>query len=367
MSFSAQLPRVSVRVPAKINLELLVGPLRDDGFHDLATVFHAVGLFDVVTAEPADTWGVTVTGSYAEQFEGAPAGENLALKAARLLARHADEVEQVRVLPVHLTVNKEIPVAAGMAGGSADAAGALVACDALWGLDTPVETLHELAAQLGSDVNFALTGGTAIGTGRGEQVTPALIDSRFNWVVVTSSEGLSTPAVFRELDRRREGQEVPAPATSAGLLAALRSGDPEALGAAMTNDMQAAAVGLLPQIQAVLNAGDKAGAVAGLLSGSGPTCVFLARSAEHARELRAALDAAGVGEHVIRTSGPARGAHVISDPNNPGPTPPRPPTPGQHRGEPHRASPHQLQPKPGPFMPSRFFPGGNNPGPGGIA
>ena len=299
---------VSVRVPAKINLELAVGPLRDDGYHDLATVFHA---------ETADAWGVTVTGPYADLFENDVAAEdNLAVKAGRLLARATEHTLRIQVPPAHLTIHKTIPVAAGMAGGSADAAGALVACDTLWGIDTPQEMFHELAAQLGSDVNFALVGGTAIGTGRGEKVVPALSEHRFDWVVVTSRSGLSTAAVFRELDRLRAEREVPAPTTSPELLAALRSGDVGALGVALTNDMQEAAVSLLPEINQVLQAGLAAGAVAGLLSGSGPTCAFLARDAEHSRELLAQLstelEAVGLGDQIIRTSGPARGAHVIT-------------------------------------------------------
>lgn len=308
-------PAVSVRVPAKINLELVVGPRREDGYHELATVFHAVALFDVVTARPAREWGVTVTGPYAHLFESdVEPDDNLAVRAATLLAEAAARTGGVGVTPVHLTIDKSIPVAAGMAGGSADAAAALVACDALWDLNTPMTGLHELAARLGSDVNFALIGGTAVGSGRGEKVTPEPSTSRFEWVVVTADEGLSTPAVFAELDRLRAQRTVPAPITAPALLRALRSGDVEALGGALANDLEEAACSLRPELAATIVAGTEAGAVAGLVSGSGPTVVFLARDAGHARTLASHLTASNVGAQVICASGPARGAHVIPGP-----------------------------------------------------
>lgn len=302
---SARRDAVTVRVPAKLNLELLVGTLRADGYHDLSTVFHAVSLFDLVTVEEADDWSVEVLGPYSHLV---PAGDgNLALDAAKLLGSW-EGVER----PVKITIDKSIPVAAGLAGGSADAAGALVACDALWGLDSDRAVLDSLAERLGSDVNFALTGGTAIGSGRGERVAPVLGRGRYEWVLVTSDEGLSTPAVFAELDRIREGREIRPPEPTPAMMAALRNGDVEALGAALTNDLQEAALSLRPELGDVLMAGLECGALGGLVSGSGPTVAFLAANPEQALDLVSALTASEIGALVKRAGGPVHGAHVVT-------------------------------------------------------
>ena len=298
--------RVTVRVPAKVNLALSVGPPRPDGYHDLATVFHAVGLFDEVTATASDTLTLTCEGEGAADV---PLDEtNLAWRAAVLLARAAGRPPAVRL---HLA--KGIPVAGGMAGGSADAAGALVACDALWGTGLSREELHTLAAQLGSDVPFALYGGTAMGTGRGEQIAPVLARGEFHWVFAFAHEGLSTPAVFRELDRLREaaGEQAPAPGVDEELLRALRAGDSTLLGAALRNDLTRPATSLRPDLRATLQAGRDAGAIGTLLSGSGPTCAFLAADAVAAAAIASALEAAPSVRAVRRALGPAAGAHVL--------------------------------------------------------
>ncbi|MEY9930161.1 4-diphosphocytidyl-2-C-methyl-D-erythritol kinase [Catenulispora sp. GP43] len=297
---------VTVRVPAKVNLALSVGPLRPDGYHDLATVFHAVGLYDEVSAAPAEALAVSCEGE--GQVEVPLDGTNLAWRAAELLARTVGRAPAVRL---HLT--KGIPVAGGMAGGSADAAGALVACDALWGSGLSRDDLHELAAQLGSDVPFALHGGTAMGTGRGEQITPVLARGEFHWVFAFAHEGLSTPAVFRELDRLREaaGEQAAAPGVDEELLRALRAGDSTLLGAALRNDLTRPATSLRPDLRATLQAGREAGALGTLLSGSGPTCAFLAADAVSAAALAAALAAAPSVRAVRRALGPAAGAHVL--------------------------------------------------------
>lgn len=156
----ARMNSVTVRVPAKVNLQLAVGPLRDDGYHDLVNVFHAVSIFDEVTATAETGMSVRVEGEGADQVPDDD--DNLAIRAALALAGHAG-----RSYGVNLVIRKAIPVAGGMAGGSADAAAALVACNELWGLGLPTEDLLEIAADLGSDVPFALLGGTAVGTGRG--------------------------------------------------------------------------------------------------------------------------------------------------------------------------------------------------------
>ena len=297
---------VTVRVPAKVNLALSVGPLRPDGYHDLATVFHGVGLFDEVTASTADTLTLTCEGE--GQVDVPLDDTNLAWRAAELLARTAGRSPAVR-----LHIAKGIPVAGGMAGGSADAAGALVACDALWGTGLSRDDLHALAAQLGSDVPFALHGGTAMGTGRGEQITPVLARGEFHWVFAFAHEGLSTPAVFRELDRLREqaGEQAAAPGVDEELLRALRAGDSTLLGAALRNDLTRPATSLRPDLRATLQAGQDAGAIGTLLSGSGPTCAFLAADAVAAARVAAALETAPTVRAVRRALGPAAGAHVL--------------------------------------------------------
>lgn len=304
-SAATPLRSVTARVPAKINLELMVGPPRPDGYHHLATVFQAVGLHDDVSVEPAQDWGVTVNGPYADLV---PAdGTNLAMRAARLLARSAG-VD----VPVHITIDKDIPVAAGMAGGSADAAGALLACDALWDLSSPRTTLEDLAAELGSDVPFALLGGTAMGSGRGDQLAPVLGRGRYTWVFALSDVGLSTPQVYAECDRLRSSRRVPEPAPSAAMMTALRSGDAVSLGLALSNDLQPAALSLQPHLEEVLRTGLDNGALGGIVSGSGPTVAFLVSDLERSLDLAVALSASGVAHCVKRAAGPVRGAHLLT-------------------------------------------------------
>ncbi|WP_327306352.1 4-(cytidine 5'-diphospho)-2-C-methyl-D-erythritol kinase [Streptomyces sp. NBC_01298] len=294
---------VTVRVPAKVNVQLAVGAARPDGFHDLANVFLAVSLYDEVTATPAAGLTVTCAGPDADKV---PLDRtNLVARAAQILA------ERAGLRPdVHLHIEKRIPVAGGMAGGSADGAGALLACDALWGLKTPVEELLALCAELGSDVPFSLVGGAALGTGRGEILTPVAAGG-FHWVFAVADGGLSTPAVFREFDRLTAGTEVPVPQASPALLAALASGDPDELAATLANGLQPAALSLRPSLADTLAAGTDAGALAALVSGSGPTTAFLVRDAESAAKVSAALTASGTcrGTHVATS--PAPGATVL--------------------------------------------------------
>ncbi|MFK0234226.1 4-(cytidine 5'-diphospho)-2-C-methyl-D-erythritol kinase [Streptomyces vinaceus] len=295
---------VTVRVPAKVNVQLAVGAARPDGFHDLANVFLAVSLYDEVTVTAAETLTVTCAGPDADQV---PLDRtNLAARAAEILAaRHG------RSDAVHIHIAKNIPVAGGMAGGSADGAGALLACDALWGLDTPRAQLLEICAELGSDVPFSLVGGAALGTGRGELLTPVEAGT-FHWVFAVADGGLSTPAVFREFDRLAEGRSIPAPEASPALLAALASGDPGALAATLANDLQPAALSLRPQLAPTLEAGTSAGALATLVSGSGPTTAFLVRDAESALKVAAALEASGTCRTTRTATSPAAGATVLA-------------------------------------------------------
>lgn len=298
---------VTVRVPAKVNVQLAVGGARPDGFHDLANVFLAVGLYDEVTATPADELRVTCAGPGADQV---PLDRtNLAARAALALAeRHGLGAAEAAV---HLHIAKDIPVAGGMAGGSADAAGALLACDALWGTRASREELLDICAELGSDVPFSLVGGAALGTGRGERLRTLDVGGTFHWVFAVADGGLSTPAVYREFDRLHEGTEVPEPVASEELLAALAKGDTDALAATLANDLQPAALSLFPSLATTLAAGREAGALAALVSGSGPTTAFLARDAESARTVAAALLASGTCRAARTADSPAPGATVI--------------------------------------------------------
>jgi 4-diphosphocytidyl-2-C-methyl-D-erythritol kinase len=314
---------VTVRVPAKLNLQLAVGPPRADGYHDLVTVFHAVSLFDEVAAEPAGSDRVTVTGEGADRV---PAGQdNLALRAvAALRAAMAGPATGFAVDPggVHITIAKRIPVAAGLAGGSADAAAALVACNDLWDVGLSQRQLLEVAARVGSDVAFALLGGTAVGRGRGERLTPALAPATpYHWVLAFADGHLSTPEVYAALDRLRAAraggargtaQAAPAePDLDATLMSALRSGEARLVGRALSNDLQPAALSLFPALRKTLAAGLELGALGALVAGSGPTCVFLAASADRALDLAVSLSGAGVCRSVARVTGPVAGAAVL--------------------------------------------------------
>ena len=300
---------VTAVAPAKLNLALAVGSPRKDGYHEVATVYHAVALFDEVVASPSDGLRVTLDEKSSVAIEGVPVdASNLAGRAAQLLAD-----ETGRDPDVHLQLRKGIPVAGGMAGGSADAAATLVACDALWRTDVPRTDLAALAARLGSDVPFSLLGGTALGHGRGEHLSPVLGRGRFDWVFALAEGGLSTPAVYAECDRLREGRVLPEPRVSDAMMAALRAGDATQLGAALHNDLQAAACSLRPQLRQTLEVGEECDALGSIVSGSGPTVAFLARDAEHALDIAVGLSASGVARMVKRTHGPVAGARLGSE------------------------------------------------------
>ncbi|MFI1167062.1 4-(cytidine 5'-diphospho)-2-C-methyl-D-erythritol kinase [Streptomyces sp. NPDC020801] len=302
---SAATVTVTVRVPAKVNVQLAVGAARPDGFHDLANVFLAVGLYDEVTVTPSAD-GLRVT------CEGPDAGQvpldhtNLAARAALALA------ERRGIEPaVHIHIAKDIPVAGGMAGGSADGAGALLACNELWQAGASRAELLAICAELGSDVPFGLVGGAALGTGRGEQLRALEVGGTFHWVFAVADGGLSTPAVYREFDRLNEGVRIPEPAASDDLLAALAKGDAAALAATVSNDLQPAALSLRPSLADTLATGRAAGALAGLVSGSGPTTAFLAPDAEAATTLARALVASGTCRAARIAESAAPGAKVL--------------------------------------------------------
>lgn len=295
---------VTVRVPAKVNAQLAVGAARPDGFHDLANVFLAVGLYDEVTATPADELTITCSGPDAAQVP-LDTGNLAARAALALAARHG-------IAPgVHLHITKDIPVAGGMAGGSADGAAALLACDALWGTGATREELLAICAELGSDVPFSLVGGAALGVGRGEQLTPVEVGGTFHWVFAVADGGLSTPAVYGEFDRLTAGRDIPAPTASESLLDALRSGDSGALAATLSNDLQPAALSLRPSLADTLAAGTGAGALAALVSGSGPTTAFLVADEASARKVADALLGSGTCRNARIAVSPAPGATVV--------------------------------------------------------
>jgi len=306
---AARTTSVCVRSPAKINLGLSVGRLEDDGYHQVATVFHAVSLFDevTVTSTESDEVHLTLDGA---ATHGVPTGEtNLAVRAARLLAERAG----VRG-GADLVLHKGIPVAGGMAGGSADAAATLVACDAAWRTCLPRTELLSLAAELGADVSFALVGGTAVGSGRGEQLTPALARGQHHWVLALADEGLSTPEVYAEFDRLTAGRATPEPRVSDELMQALRRGDDAALGASLGNDLQPAAFSLRPGLADLADVGRQYGALGAVVSGSGPTVAFLVSDPEQGLDLSVALTASGACQVVKRAHGPVHGAR-IADPS----------------------------------------------------
>ncbi|MDT5245869.1 MAG: 4-diphosphocytidyl-2-C-methyl-D-erythritol kinase [Mycobacterium sp.] len=304
---------VTVRVPGKVNLYLAVGDRRDDGYHELTTVFHAVSLLDEVTVRTADVLSVELAG---EGVESLPVDErNLAWRAAELMAEHVGRAPDVAI-----SIEKSIPVAGGMAGGSADAAAVLVAINTLWELGVPRRDLHALAAQLGSDVPFALHGGTALGTGRGEELATVLARSTFHWALAFADDGMSTAAVYSEIDRLRAtagaGRDQPPRLDDPEpVLAALASGDPAELAPLLGNDLQPAALSLDPGLRRTLRAGAEAGALAGIVSGSGPTCAFLCASAASAIDVGAQLAGAGVCRTVRVASGPVHGARVVPAPS----------------------------------------------------
>ncbi|WP_439032153.1 4-(cytidine 5'-diphospho)-2-C-methyl-D-erythritol kinase [Gordonia terrae] len=311
-SLSVVTDSVTARAPSKVNLHLGVGPRRDDGYHDLVTVFQALSLHDDIRVARAHETSVLIRG---EGAGSVPADDsNLAVRAATALADWAE-----RSGTVAIEIDKTIPVAGGMAGGSADAAGALVALAALWKLDIGRDDLAAIAADLGSDVPFALHGSTALGTGRGERLMQVLSRGEFHWVLALARVGLSTPAVYQELDRLRDSRSGEVAADDEpdllrrpdALMQALASGDPHAVAPLLHNDLQPAALSLQPTLRRTLRAGVDAGALGGIVSGSGPTCAFLCADETSAVNVAAELSGAGVARSVRTAHGPAPGARVL--------------------------------------------------------
>jgi len=296
---------VTVRVPGKVNVYLGVGPREFSGYHELATIFQAVGIYDEVTVSAADSLTISGLGAFADRI---PTDEtNLAWKAAELVARACGEEPNV-----HIQIDKSIPIAAGMAGGSADAAATLVACDTYWNAGIPRDQLDAMAATLGSDVPFMLHGGCALGVGRGDVLSPVMIRGSFHWVFATFDEGLSTAQIYEKTDELRGLEFEAEPEVPTELLSALARGDAPALGRLLHNDLQLAATTSRPLLGRVLEQGIDYGALGAIVSGSGPTCAFLVRDESSAIDLVVALKASGLVDDVLRTHGPVHGARVIS-------------------------------------------------------
>ena len=296
---------VTVRVPGKVNVYLGVGPREFSGYHELATIFQAVGIYDEVTVSAADSLTISGLGAFANRI---PTDEtNLAWKAAELVARACGEEPNV-----HIQIDKSIPIAAGMAGGSADAAATLVACDTYWNAGIPRDQLDAMAATLGSDVPFMLHGGCALGVGRGDVLSPVMIRGSFHWIFATFDEGLSTAQIYEKTDELRGLEFEAEPEVPTELLSALARGDAPALGRLLHNDLQLAATTSRPQLGRVLEQGIDYGALGAIVSGSGPTCAFLVRDEASAIDLVVALKASGLVDDVLRTHGPVHGARVIS-------------------------------------------------------
>ena len=291
---------VTVTVPAKINLRLAVGDLRPDGFHDLLTVFHAISLHDKITVSERGG-GLTITGEGAGIVSTGL--DNLAWRAARALAAHIDDPDRVDGLKIVL--DKAIPVAGGMAGGSADAAGTLLALRKLWQLDVTDAELATIAARLGSDIPFMLIGRTALGKGRGENLTPVPVATTLHWVVAVDTGALSTPVVFAKLDKLRAQGHRDDAGPVEPLLAALAEGNVPDIAKWLGNDLQAPALCLRPSLADTLDAGLAAGALAGVVSGSGPTCVFLAADATEAGVIADHLTRSGVCRDALVATGEA--------------------------------------------------------------
>ena len=296
---------VEVQAPAKVNLQLSVGPKEADGYHQVVTVFQAVSLMDVIKISESDQFGISIKGDYTT---GVPLDQsNLIFKAVQLMSEKFDTSTSL-----DFEINKSIPVAGGMAGGSADAAASLLGIDQLYGLGLTKDELAEVAREIGSDVPFMLHGGTAVGRGRGDEITPALSRGTYHWVIAVSSSGLSTPAVYGECDRLRTGLDIKAPTLNDELLQSLLSGDSVRVGKSLNNDLQAAACSLRPALRLILDTGQEYGALGGIVSGSGPSVAFLVADEDHSLDLAVALTSSGVVGSVARAQGPVPGAKVIS-------------------------------------------------------
>ena len=296
---------VTVRVPGKVNVYLGVGPREFSGFHNLATVFQSVNIYDEITVEDSDEFEIVAQGNFAQRI---PTDQsNLVWSAAKLVAAACGREPKVKI-----TINKSIPIAAGMAGGSADAAATLLACDALWHAEIPRDQLDAMASELGSDVPFMLHGGCAIGTSRGDVLAPVMTRGIFHWVFGTFNDGLSTATVYERTDKLRGPDFDVMPNVPVEVLIAITQGDATTLGTLLRNDLQTAAITMKPALASALEFGLDHGALGAIVSGSGPTCAFLVKDEKAAIELVVALSSSGLVDQAVRAHGPVHGARALA-------------------------------------------------------
>lgn len=296
--------------PGKVNLFFKVGPIKDDGFHDVASLYLAVDLRETVTAQISTDYSVKVSGSLGDfQLLGVPTDEsNLVVKVAKQIKAEAGTTEAINVA---LGIDKHVPVAGGMGGGSADAAAALVAVNELLRAGLPAERLHEIAATLGSDVPFALAGGAAIGVGKGDVLTTVDGVAPIHLVLILDDQGLSTPQVYKRLDELRAAREehTESPEINRNIIRALQNGNPFEIAELLHNDLEEAAISLRPDLKIKMTTALQHGAIRTMVSGSGPTVLALAASEVAAMQIARSLTE--LGYKAIATSGPAVGTKLV--------------------------------------------------------
>lgn len=307
---AASAPAVSVSAPGKVNLFLALGAARPDGYHPLNTIFAQIGLSETVTVSALQALTTTAPqpgSAPAAQPDSAPAAQpdsvpaaqtgsprielaltrpdnnvpldhtNLAYRAAQSVAQQAAQ-RGLATPDVHILLDKAVPVAGGMAGGSADAAATLKACNEFWQVGLSLEELAQLGSQLGADVPFGLYGGVALGTGRGDLIEPLkAAPGPYYWTFALQDEGLSTAAVFKHFDATVQAPPA-ADMPPEQLLAALEAGDVAEVSRHIRNDLQATAIDLRPELGQLIDLAERAGALAAMVSGSGPTVAALSSS-----------------------------------------------------------------------------------------
>ncbi|MFM7014162.1 MAG: 4-(cytidine 5'-diphospho)-2-C-methyl-D-erythritol kinase [Actinomycetota bacterium] len=267
--------------PAKVNLFFAVGAFLKDGYHEVASLYQALALREQLSMELSGRNHVEFCGPYQSLAEeSVPRDDsNLVFLAQKALSEFSVELANSKF---DFLIKKSVPIAGGMAGGSADAAAALTLIDGRYGLELGSK-LEEIGSSFGADVPFSIRGGTAQGLGRGEVLSPIETSGTLHFVVTPNPVGLATPLVYKQLDLMRieEGIDVSAlapPTLSRSLLKAVADANPEALAPLMANDLERAALRLRPELRSVLEAGEEAGALRSMISGSGPSIVHLARN-----------------------------------------------------------------------------------------
>lgn len=273
---------IRLRTHAKINLFLRVIGRRPDGYHEIESIFHGVSLSDRIHLRPTGGSDINVVmhsdGPRSEEIE---LENNLAYLAARSLLERG-----VTGAGLHIEIDKRIPIAAGLGGGSGNAAGVLIALNELWGAGLGSEDLNAVAASVGSDVPYCLVGGTMLATARGEKLTSLPSPTDLHFVLGISEEPLFTRDVYERWDELGSGPGE----GSASMTLALGTGDPREVGQLLHNDLEAAAFSLRPELEELKKVISSAGALGAAVTGSGPTLFGLASDAEHARDIAAKIE-----------------------------------------------------------------------------